>query len=74
MNYKKDLESLHDPASELPNLLHLNHALNISKTQSDVSCLFKNDLKNKSSKECTMYSHGRKLIFALICSEPITVL
>ncbi|NXT10888.1 NEBL protein, partial [Prunella fulvescens] len=36
VNYKKDLESLHDPASDLPNLLHLNHALNISKTQSDV--------------------------------------
>lgn len=68
MNYKKDLESLHDPASDLPNLLHLNHALNISKTQSDVSCLCKNDLKNISSKECTMYSHGRKPIFALICS------
>uniref|UniRef100_A0A803VHQ0 Nebulette n=1 Tax=Ficedula albicollis TaxID=59894 RepID=A0A803VHQ0_FICAL len=36
VSYKKDLESLHDPASDLPNLLHLNHALNISKTQSDV--------------------------------------
>ncbi|XP_048151416.1 nebulette isoform X5 [Corvus hawaiiensis] len=36
VNYKKDLESLHDPASDLPNLLYLNHALNISKTQSDV--------------------------------------
>ncbi|XP_064560223.1 nebulette-like isoform X5 [Zonotrichia leucophrys gambelii] len=36
VNYKKDLESLHDPASDLPNLLHLNHALYISKTQSDV--------------------------------------
>ncbi|XP_009982957.1 PREDICTED: nebulette, partial [Tauraco erythrolophus] len=35
VNYKKDLESLHDPASELPNLLYLNHALNISKTHSD---------------------------------------
>lgn len=68
MNYKKDMESLHDPASDLPNLLHLNHALNISKTQSDVSCLCKNDLKNIASKECTMYSHGRKPIFALICS------
>uniref|UniRef100_A0A803WDE3 Nebulette n=1 Tax=Ficedula albicollis TaxID=59894 RepID=A0A803WDE3_FICAL len=57
VSYKKDLESLHDPASDLPNLLHLNHALNISKTQSDVSYLFKNDLKNKSSKECSVYSH-----------------
>uniref|UniRef100_A0A8C3MS05 Uncharacterized protein n=1 Tax=Geospiza parvula TaxID=87175 RepID=A0A8C3MS05_GEOPR len=28
VNYKKDLESLHDPASDLPNLLHLNHYLN----------------------------------------------
>uniref|UniRef100_A0A8C9N4S5 Nebulette n=1 Tax=Serinus canaria TaxID=9135 RepID=A0A8C9N4S5_SERCA len=54
VNYKKDLESLHDPASDLPNLLHLNHALNISKTQSDVSCFFKKDLKNKSSKECAV--------------------
>ncbi|XP_072710519.1 nebulette isoform X6 [Ciconia boyciana] len=36
VNYKKDLESLHDPASDLPNLLYLNHALNISKTHSDV--------------------------------------
>ncbi|RMC04906.1 hypothetical protein DUI87_18081 [Hirundo rustica rustica] len=36
VSYKKDLESLHDPASDLPNLLHLNHALTISKTQSDV--------------------------------------
>ncbi|KAJ7408618.1 nebulette [Willisornis vidua] len=36
VNYKKDLESLHDPASDLPNLLHLNHALSISKTHSDV--------------------------------------
>ncbi|NXE37371.1 NEBL protein, partial [Ptilorrhoa leucosticta] len=36
VNYKKDLESLHDPTSDLPNLLYLNHALNISKTQSDV--------------------------------------
>ncbi|XP_064018601.1 nebulette isoform X3 [Pogoniulus pusillus] len=36
VNYRKDLESLHDPASDLPNLLYLNHALNISKTQSDV--------------------------------------
>ncbi|XP_069715620.1 nebulette isoform X2 [Phaenicophaeus curvirostris] len=35
VNYKKDLESLHDPASDLPNLLYLNHALNISKTHSD---------------------------------------
>lgn len=64
MNYKKDLESLHDPASDLPNLLHLNHALNISKTQSDVSCLFKNNLKNKSSKECVMYSHGWKHFYS----------
>lgn len=63
MNYKKDLESLHDPASDLPNLLYLNHALNISKTQSDVSCLFKNDLKNKSGKECTMYSHCKETHF-----------
>lgn len=45
MNYKKDLESLHDPASDLPNLLYLNHALNISKTHSDVSCPYMNDLK-----------------------------
>ncbi|KAJ7408306.1 nebulette [Pitangus sulphuratus] len=36
VNYKKDLESLHDPASDLPNLLYLNHALNISKMHSDV--------------------------------------
>uniref|UniRef100_A0A8B9PW37 Nebulette n=1 Tax=Apteryx owenii TaxID=8824 RepID=A0A8B9PW37_APTOW len=35
VNYKKDLESLHDPASDLPNLLYLNHALNISKMHSD---------------------------------------
>uniref|UniRef100_A0A8D2N9Q1 SH3 domain-containing protein n=1 Tax=Zonotrichia albicollis TaxID=44394 RepID=A0A8D2N9Q1_ZONAL len=68
VNYKKDLESLHDPASDLPNLLHLNHALYISKTQSDVSCLFKNDLKNKSSKECVKYkenyekSKGRSML------------
>lgn len=59
MNYKKDLESLHDPASDLPNLLYLNHTLNISKIHSDVSCLYKNDLKNICSKECSMYSHCR---------------
>uniref|UniRef100_A0A663LWX5 Nebulette n=1 Tax=Athene cunicularia TaxID=194338 RepID=A0A663LWX5_ATHCN len=35
VNYKKDLESLHDPASDLPNLLYLNHALNISKMHSN---------------------------------------
>ncbi|KAM9022654.1 nebulette isoform 6-T8 [Ara ararauna] len=35
VNYKKDLESLRDPASDLPNLLYLNHALNISKTHSN---------------------------------------
>ncbi|KAI1242662.1 hypothetical protein IHE44_0000201 [Lamprotornis superbus] len=48
VNYKKDLESLHDPASDLPNLLHLNHALSISKTQSDYE--YKNSFKQ--SKCC----------------------
>uniref|UniRef100_A0A803VMR1 Nebulette n=1 Tax=Ficedula albicollis TaxID=59894 RepID=A0A803VMR1_FICAL len=50
VSYKKDLESLHDPASDLPNLLHLNHALNISKTQSDYE--FK-----KSFKQSKCFCH-----------------
>uniref|UniRef100_A0A8C0UWT2 Nebulette n=1 Tax=Cyanistes caeruleus TaxID=156563 RepID=A0A8C0UWT2_CYACU len=50
VNYKKDLESLHDPASDLPNLLHLNHALNISKTQSD-------DEYKKSFKQSKCFYH-----------------
>uniref|UniRef100_A0A8C3XC93 Nebulette n=1 Tax=Cyanoderma ruficeps TaxID=181631 RepID=A0A8C3XC93_9PASS len=50
VNYKKDLESLHDPASDLPNLLHLNHALNISKTQSDYE-------HKKSFKESKCFYH-----------------
>uniref|UniRef100_A0A7M4FX46 Nebulette n=1 Tax=Crocodylus porosus TaxID=8502 RepID=A0A7M4FX46_CROPO len=35
VKYKKDMESLHDPVSDLPNLLYLEHALNISKTHSN---------------------------------------
>uniref|UniRef100_A0A8D0HHT0 Nebulette n=1 Tax=Sphenodon punctatus TaxID=8508 RepID=A0A8D0HHT0_SPHPU len=35
VKYKKDLESLHDPASTLPNILYLEHALNASKMQSN---------------------------------------
>ncbi|XP_071591181.1 nebulette isoform X3 [Heliangelus exortis] len=48
VNYKKDLESLHDPASDIPNLLYLNHALNISKTQSDVK--YREDYEKSKGK------------------------
>ncbi|XP_028607089.2 nebulette isoform X4 [Podarcis muralis] len=34
VKYKKDLESLHEPASTFPNLLQLEHALNASKISS----------------------------------------
>ncbi|CAI9532017.1 unnamed protein product, partial [Staurois parvus] len=35
VKYRKDKQSIHDPSVDLPNLLHLEHALKTSKMQSN---------------------------------------